>query len=83
MICPHCNREITIRLGLTEEQRILLDYIRAYGKKNKGRTPSYDEMRRAMVLKSKSGIHRMVKALEERGHIYRLPNRARSIAVVE
>ncbi|HVM23563.1 MAG TPA: transcriptional repressor LexA, partial [Sphingomicrobium sp.] len=47
-----------------------------------GVSPSFDEMREALDLKSKSGVHRLVSALEERGFIRRLPNRARALEVV-
>jgi len=47
-----------------------------------GVSPSFDEMKDALGLKSKSGVHRLIKALEERGFIKRLPNRARALEVV-
>ncbi|MGN6849320.1 MAG: transcriptional repressor LexA, partial [Sphingomicrobium sp.] len=46
-------------------------------------SPSFDEMREALDLKSKSGVHRLISALEERGFIRRLPNRARALEVVK
>jgi repressor LexA len=66
---------------LTARQRDLLVYIeqRLAGD---GYPPLFDEMKEALHLRSKSGIHRLIKALEERGFIRRLPNRARSIEVV-
>ena len=70
-----------MKTGLTRKQMILLGYIEAYCV-NHGFPPSYDEMRDAMGLHSKSGIHRMILALEERGAIQRLPNRARAIEVL-
>ena len=48
-----------------------------------GISPSFDEMREALDLKSKSGVHRLISALEERGFIRRLPNRARALEVVK
>ena len=51
--------------------------------KDKGISPSFDEMREALDLKSKSGVHRLISALEERGFIRRLPNRARALEVVK
>jgi repressor LexA len=48
-----------------------------------GVTPSFNEMKDALGLRSKSGIHRLITALEERGHIHRLPCRARAIEVVK
>ena len=46
-------------------------------------SPSFDEMREALDLKSKSGVHRLISALEERGFIRRLPNRARALEVLK
>lgn len=69
------------KLGLTKSQKELLDFIRAYAAKN-GYAPSYDEMKDALGLNSKSGIHRMVHALAERGHIALSANRARSIEII-
>src|ERR1017187_10842538 len=48
-----------------------------------GIPPSFDEMKDALDLRSKSGIHRLITALEERGFIRRLPNRARAIEVIK
>lgn len=67
---------------LTVKQRELLLFIQ----KRLGETgvsPSFDEMREALDLKSKSGVHRLISALEERGFIRRLPNRARALEVVK
>lgn len=69
-------------LSLTADQRQLKTFI-ADRIKTTGIAPSFDEMRDALGLKSKSGVHRLVLALEERGHIRRLPNRARAIEVVK
>lgn len=65
------------RQGLTRKQLELLAYLEA-----RDTTPSYDEMRRALNLKSKSGIHRLIAGLERRGRITRIPACARSIQVV-
>jgi repressor LexA len=65
---------------LTHKQRELLNFIEARVKKD-GVAPSFDEMREAVNLKSKSGIHRLITALEERGFIRRLPHRARALEV--
>src|SRR3979411_1816674 len=51
--------------------------------KEAGVPPSFDEMKDALDLRSKSGIHRLITALEERGFIRRLPNRARAIEVIK
>src|SRR5438128_2614383 len=51
--------------------------------KESGIPPSFDEMKDALDLRSKSGIHRLITALEERGFIRRLPNRARAIEVIK
>lgn len=69
-------------LSLTAKQAELLDFIEAMTLQNGGVAPSYEEMKCALGLKSKSGIHRMVLALEERGHIRRLREKARTIEVV-
>ena len=67
---------------LTAKQRELLLFIDARLNEN-GISPSFDEMREALDLKSKSGVHRLISALEERGFIRRLPNRARALEVVK
>src|SRR5438094_9865961 len=67
---------------LTAKQRELLLFIDARLKES-GISPSFDEMREALELKSKSGVHRLISALEERGFIRRLPNRARAIEVIK
>ena len=66
---------------LTGKQHQLLSYLIDY-QADKDITPSFDEMRQAVGLASKSGIHRLVSALEERGYIKRLPNRARAIEIL-
>lgn len=66
---------------LTAKQRDLLNFLTDY-QDNHDHAPSFDEMKDAMGLKSKSGIHRLVSALEERGHIRRLANRARAIEII-
>ncbi|MBU99201.1 MAG: repressor LexA [Rhodospirillaceae bacterium] len=67
---------------LTQKQLELLTFLTNNLKKN-GVAPSFDEMKDALDLKSKSGIHRLVSALEERGFIRRLPNRARAIEIIK
>ena len=67
---------------LTAKQRELLLFINGR-LKDTGISPSFDEMREALDLKSKSGVHRLISALEERGFIRRLPNRARALEVVK
>ena len=67
---------------LTAKQRELLLFIDLRLKGN-GISPSFDEMREALDLKSKSGVHRLISALEERGFIRRLPNRARALEIVK
>jgi repressor LexA len=67
---------------LTAKRRELLLFIDARLKEG-GISPSFDEMREALELKSKSGVHRLISALEERGFIRRLPNRARALEVVK
>lgn len=67
---------------LTRKQLELLMYIHERLKES-GVPPSFDEMKDALDLKSKSGIHRLITALEERGFIRRLPNRARALEVIK
>src|SRR5215218_3340952 len=66
---------------LTRKQNELLRFIHA-SLQESGVPPSFDEMKEALDLKSKSGIHRLITALEERGFIRRLPNRARALEVL-
>ena len=67
---------------LTRKQKELLDYLTAHAEKSEV-SPSFDEMRDALGLASKSGIHRLVSGLEERGYIRRLANRARAIEILK
>ncbi|MCB8820706.1 transcriptional repressor LexA [Microvirga rosea] len=66
---------------LTRKQHELLRFIHERLRES-GVPPSFDEMKDALDLKSKSGIHRLITALEERGFIRRLPNRARALEVL-
>ncbi len=66
---------------LTRKQYELLVYLDKQLRKN-GISPSFDEMKDALGLKSKSGIHRLITGLEERGFIHRLPHRARAIEIL-
>jgi repressor LexA len=67
---------------LTRKQFELLRFIHERLKES-GVPPSFDEMKDALDLRSKSGIHRLITALEERGFIRRLPNRARAVEVIK
>lgn len=67
---------------LTRKQHELLMFIHERMKES-GIPPSFDEMKEALDLASKSGIHRLITALEERGFIRRLPNRARALEVLK
>jgi len=67
---------------LTRKQLDLLNFITKRIQKD-GVSPSFDEMKEALDLRSKSGIHRLITALEERGFIRRLPNRARAIEIIK
>ena len=67
---------------LTRKQHELLMFIHERIKES-GVPPSFDEMKDALDLRSKSGIHRLITALEERGFIRRLPNRARALEVLK
>ena len=65
---------------LTAKQHQLLTFIQSRLEEG-GISPSFEEMKDALDLKSKSGVHRLISALEERGFIRRLPNRARALEV--
>ncbi|MFP7571478.1 transcriptional repressor LexA [Marivita sp. S2033] len=67
---------------LTKKQLDLLDFINRRVLRD-GVPPSFDEMKEALDLRSKSGIHRLITALEERGFIRRLAHRARAIEIVK
>jgi len=67
---------------LTRKQLDLLDFIHKRLQRD-GVPPSFDEMKEALDLRSKSGIHRLITALEERGFIRRLPHRARAIEILK
>lgn len=69
-------------MGLTEREAECLRVIRAHITATGGTPPSYGEIAEALGLSSKSGVTRLVGALVERGHVERLPGRARSIALV-
>ena len=67
---------------LTPKQQELLSFIQTRLEEG-GVSPSFEEMKEALDLRSKSGIHRLINALEERGFIRRLPNRARALEVLK
>ena len=67
---------------LTYQQEKLLKFISDF-QLEKNVTPSFEEMKDGVNLKSKSGIHRMLSALEERGYIRKLNNRARAIEIIK
>jgi repressor LexA len=66
---------------LTAKQRELIVFIQQRLEET-GISPSFEEMKEALDLKSKSGVHRLISALEERGFLRRLPNRARALEVI-
>ena len=67
---------------LTSKQAKLLDYL-TKTLKNNNISPSFDEMRKYLGLSSKSGVHRLISSLEERGFIKRLHNKARAIKIIK
>ncbi|MEM7778993.1 MAG: transcriptional repressor LexA [Pseudomonadota bacterium] len=67
---------------LTAKQHELVRFIQQRLEET-GISPSFEEMKEALDLKSKSGVHRLISALEERGFIRRLPNRARALEVIK
>ncbi len=66
---------------LTAKQHELIRFIQ-HRLEETGISPSFEEMKEALDLKSKSGVHRLISALEERGFLRRLPNRARALEVI-
>jgi len=66
---------------LTQKQKNLLLYINKKIRST-GVSPSYEEMKNSLNLKSKSGIHRLISALEERGFVKRLAHKARALEVL-
>jgi len=76
------HREGGDRTMLTAKQHELLLFIQRRLEET-GISPSFEEMKDALDLKSKSGVHRLISALEERGFIRRLPNRARALEVMK
>lgn len=70
-------------MGLTKKQRELLTFIDEHQRANDGVIPSYDQMCEGIGLKFKSGVHRLILALDERGKISRLPNKARAIQLTD
>lgn len=67
---------------LTRKQHELICFIQDRLSES-GVSPSFEEMKEALELKSKSGVHRLISALEERGYLRRLPNRARALEVLK
>lgn len=67
---------------LTAKQHELIRFIQQRLEET-GISPSFEEMKEALELKSKSGVHRLISALEERGFLRRLPNRARALEVLK
>ena len=67
---------------LTRKQKELYDYLKKYINNNQI-SPSFEEMKEAVNLKSKSGIHRLITSLEQRGFIKRLKHRARAMEIIE
>src|SRR6188768_1621726 len=78
---PKSGRHFGEKTVLTRKQNELLLFINKRLNEG-GISPSFDEMKAALGLKSKSGIHRLITGLEERGFIHRLPHRARALEVV-
>ena len=67
---------------LTKKQKELFDYLKEYMSNNQI-SPSFEEMKEAVNLKSKSGIHRLISSLEERGFIKRLKHKARAMEIID
>ena len=67
---------------LTKKQKELFDYLKDYIANNQI-SPSFEEMKQAVNLKSKSGIHRLITSLEQRGFIKRLKHKARAMEIID
>ena len=67
---------------LTKKQKELFDFLKSYIFKNEI-SPSFEEMKQALNLKSKSGIHRLITSLEQRGYIKRLKHKARAMEIIK
>ncbi len=76
-----CSDRIGAPTVLTRKQHELLIYIDRYLRET-GYSPSFEEMKAALNLRSKSGIHRLISALEERGFLHRKHHRARALEIV-
>lgn len=76
-------RTILTAVGLTDKQREVLDFLRAWAKEHDGQTPSYRQIAEGVELVSLSGVLRLLKGLEERGYISRMEQRPRSIRLLE
>lgn len=70
-------------VSLTPQQAVLLDFIQRYQADHNGVSPVFVEMQAALGHASKSGVHRLLEGLEERGAIRRLKQRARAIEIVD
>lgn len=68
---------------MTPKMKQLYEYIKTYIQANGGISPSYDDMQKALSLKSKSGIVRLIDALVAYGYVERMPHRARAIVLKE
>src|SRR5438128_1569782 len=79
---PKSGKAIREKTVLTRKQNELLLFINKR-LNDAGVSPSFDEMKEALRLKSKSGIHRLITGLEERGFLRRLPHRARALQVLK
>lgn len=82
--CPYCGQEINGAAdlgGLTPQQSALLQWLIKWDW-SKQVSPSYDEIRNGIGLKSRSGVHRLIHGLAERGFVKFIANRSRSIVLV-
>lgn len=81
IVTDRAGRQAPRVVGLTAHQKRVLEYLAAFVAEN-GIAPTYDQIVAHLGLASKSGVHRVIHELEERGAIQRLPNRARSITII-
>lgn len=64
---------------MTPREKDLLDFIKKFTADEEGVMPSYEEMANGIGLRARSGIHRLLRGLQDKGHITKLPHRARAI----
>ena len=81
-VCPSCGRPLIMHYGITAAQKRALDFIKNYTLANDGISPSFEEIKQGIGLKSKSGVHRIVNGLADRGVLTYIRHHSRSIVIL-